>query len=86
MALLVSLWLITFGTTFIPLGFLAEGEFPVLDHLSTVLGNIAFAAWFLLLYLFPDGRFVPRWTRWGALTLILLVLIDLLWPYNLTRT
>jgi len=22
-----------------------------------------FAAFFLMLYLFPDGRFVPRWTR-----------------------
>jgi signal transduction histidine kinase len=80
MALLVSLWLVAFGTTFIPLGFLVEGEFPLLDHMSIVLGNIAFAAWFLLLYLFPDGRFVPRWTRWGALVMILLILIDLLWP------
>jgi signal transduction histidine kinase len=34
----------------------------------------------LLFYLFPDGRFVPRWTRWLALGWTLLTLIWLLFP------
>ncbi|WTW98412.1 histidine kinase [Streptomycetaceae bacterium NBC_01309] len=40
--------------------------YPALD---AVLGNIQGLGWLGLLptaYLFPDGRFVPRWSRWAA--------------------
>ena len=36
-----------------------------------IIESLAQAA-FLVFYLFPDGRFVPRWTRWLALTWIVL--------------
>jgi hypothetical protein len=36
--------------------------FPV--HLLYYLGQVAFVVFF---YVFPSGRFVPRWTRWLAL-------------------
>ncbi len=36
----------------------------------------------LILYLFPDGRFVPRWTRWAATVLIASFLI----PYSGVQT
>jgi hypothetical protein len=35
-----------------------------LDRVPTFVGYIA---WMLFFYLFPSGRFVPRWTRWLAL-------------------
>jgi len=68
MALFAAITLVTFGgNAFIDTKHaLAEGStvwfWPVtfMDFLgSTVL--------FVFFYLFPDGRFVPRWTRWAAL-------------------
>jgi hypothetical protein len=34
----------------------------------------------LVLYLFPDGRFVPRWSRWFALALIALTVPNFFFP------
>ncbi len=75
MALFVSLMLVTFGAT-LP---------PVIEALARVQPAWRFPAFFIqdlalfflvtLLYLFPDGRFVPRWTGllalgWGLWSLI----------------
>jgi hypothetical protein len=40
---------------------------PLLEWLSSFLGLLGDATLLLLFYLFPDGRFVPRWTRWAAI-------------------
>jgi hypothetical protein len=32
--------------------------------LANLASNLAFASLVLTFYLFPDGRFVLRWTRW----------------------
>ena len=64
MALLFSILFITFPGTVI-FGTLAQYHpawitvQAVTDSLSSLL--------FLALFIFPDGRFVPRWTRWVAL-------------------
>ena len=61
MALFASFTLVTFVVTFtgtiesLP----AAWWLPV--HSVTFIGDICIALFF---YLFPDGRFVPRWTRW----------------------
>lgn len=66
-ALFVALALVLFGVTWplVP---------PLLEHAPAVLRSLVFvwkplglAALVLLVYLFPDGRFVPRWVRWPAL-------------------
>jgi hypothetical protein len=66
-ALFASLCLITFGT----FG-LNEGAVALPDQYSAVwlpvqllalLGNVAIYAFVLI---FPNGRFVPRWTRWAV--------------------
>jgi hypothetical protein len=62
MALLGSLTLITFGATLNPLL-----DLPLLWKLSAeAVGFIGTALLILFIYLFPDGRFVPPWTRWLA--------------------
>lgn len=33
-------------------------------RLGTVLGTLVFTSAFFAFYIFPDGRFVPRWTAW----------------------
>jgi hypothetical protein len=62
MALVVSLTLITFGATFfVPYPLL---DLPLVWRLSAeTISFIGSALLILFLYLFPDGRFVPRWTR-----------------------
>ena len=68
MALFVSLALLLFGTvTFPPTTDTLAGEYPVWEIPGALLDFLGSAAFGLFLYLFPDGRFVPRWTRWVAL-------------------
>jgi signal transduction histidine kinase len=59
------------------LGRLATGS----TELTTRLGFASLAAFFVLTYLFPNGRFVPRWTRWLALTWGLLGAVTLFAPW-----
>ena len=54
MALFVSLWMVLFGA----------GINGVIPGPGTILFIFANAGLFLLMCLFPDGKFVPRWTRW----------------------
>jgi len=49
--------------------------FPV--RLLDYLGQVAFCIFF---YVFPNGRFVPRWTRWLAFAVALLWLPDIFFP------
>jgi hypothetical protein len=37
---------------------------PALTGLLDLLGMTSWQFMFMVFYLFPDGRFVPRWTRW----------------------
>jgi hypothetical protein len=40
--------------------------FPALYPALALLSSLALCSLFVLFYIFPDGRFVPRWTRWAA--------------------
>ena len=69
MGLFVSLALLTFGTATFPSTMAALADLhPVSDVAVAFLHFLGSASFGLFLYLFPDGRFVPRWTRWVALT------------------
>ena len=43
----------------------------VLEVMVSLLTYVGYMAWMLFFYLFPSGRFVPRWTRWLALCWVL---------------
>jgi hypothetical protein len=81
MALLVSLMLFTLGAVLavpyplvdLPLVWKASGE---------AVSFIGSALLVLFLYLFPDGRFVPRWTRWLALVWILGLMVPATFFYD----
>jgi len=66
-ALLTALWLVTFGTTETSLA-LAESQ----SLLQSLFAFVDGLGWVVLLPLFlltfPDGRFIPRWTRWLFVT------------------
>lgn len=72
-----SLVLITFGVTWPnTLPILVEAN-PLFKLPVNIVDIIGFGTFFWLCYTFPDGRFVPRWTRPIAiLFLILVALID----------
>lgn len=72
-ALLASLALVTFGSTFPGLESLPRA-FPALNPFTALLAIVALTSMLLFLFLFPNGRFVPGWTRWLALAWIIGVL------------
>jgi hypothetical protein len=65
MALLTSLGLLAFGIFFLTEGpvVLAE-QYPAVWLPVRSLAFFGSISFILFLYLFPDGRFLPRWTRW----------------------
>jgi signal transduction histidine kinase len=72
MGLFASLALLTFGT--VTYTFTLEAltiRYPAWDVPVSSLHFLGSATFGLFLYLFPDGRFVPRWTRWVALAWII---------------
>jgi len=72
MGLLVSLALLTFGTaTFVFTMQALAVQHPAWETPTSFLHFLGAASFGLFLYLFPDGRFVPRWTRWVVLVWIL---------------
>jgi hypothetical protein len=65
MALFASLALLTFGTaTFVFTMEALAARHPAWQTPVAFLHFLGAASFALFLYLFPDGRFVPRWTRW----------------------
>ena len=73
MALFCAFALVTFGNA-LPFYDFTNGSIvpslatnAVLRVVALVLFAIGEASLVLFFYLFPSGRFAPRWTRWGAL-------------------
>lgn len=58
MALLVALTLILMPAVFTPV---AQGLPTSLQWLGQIVGQVSFVSLYLLIGLFPSGRFVPRW-------------------------
>ncbi len=67
MGLLVSFALISLGVYLISGINLEVSALPGWRWVNLVLATLGGYACFLLLYLFPDGRFVPRWGPWLVL-------------------
>lgn len=69
---------VVFATMANSLSNLVGNLHPVLGFLVSGLGNGGWVGLFPIFYLFPDGKFVPHWTRWmmavwaGFIVLLLL--------------
>jgi hypothetical protein len=55
-----------------------SGLHPQLYWLLTPIGVLSWWGLFMLLFLFPNGQFVPPWTRWIALFLLLVYVVSIL--------
>lgn len=76
----VSLALITIGATFSdPIG-LVGTQYPALRPLTVFLSALSGVLIGTLFYIFPDGHFVPRWTRWLVPFLIIRETANVLVP------
>ncbi len=85
-ALFASLALILMGTSFSPVTYLLVIVFGPTSPGGVLITCLEAAAWSsigLSLALFPDGRFVPRWTRWLVLG-YLVSQVPLIIPSNLS--
>lgn len=76
MVLFVALLLVLLGTTFWnTVGALAAYD-PAWGTVGNALGALAKLGLLGFLFVFPDGRFVPGWTRWVAVVLAVGLVVE----------
>ena len=91
MALFVALVLVLAGTNFSPTSYVlpvALGPTSLLGNLGTGVQALGWSSLVLFFALFPNGRFVPGWTRWVTLAVLACLLswaIPSNWPYSVVR-
>ena len=73
MAHVASIMLVTIFVVFSPSPMMLANAQPLWRWPIILLRAIALTSTVGLFYLFPDGRFVPRWTRWLAIGLLALI-------------
>jgi hypothetical protein len=82
LVLYASTMLVTFGTIQADTLYWLVEAYPVWDLPVALVNFVAEASFFVLFCMFPDGRFVPRWTRWAAAAWIAYWLLDSFFPYS----
>jgi len=91
MALFVALMLVLMGTNFSPAGYvlpIAAGLTSPLGILCTGVQALVFSSVALFFALFPNGRYVPGWTRWVTLAYLLCLLpfsVPSNWLFSIVR-
>jgi len=80
-ALFVSLWFATFGVTGAPLLDPLIRAHPAWQLPVRFLQGASLGCFPIFTYLFPDGRFVPRWTRALTLAWIVWIVISPFTPF-----
>lgn len=86
MGLLVALALILFGTVPSTDYQQLATAFPFVQIAGDILQFLLSTFPFVVGFLFPNGRFVPRWTRWFALLIILCMGFGAIFPTSLFNT
>ncbi len=84
MAILVSVALMTFGAAILDgMDSLSRMQ-PALSNLIMFINGIAIASSLLVLYMFPNGKFTPRWTRYLTWVWLAWLLAYALFPFKAT--
>jgi hypothetical protein len=85
MALLASFSLVAFGASFPGIPAVLAAVHPGWWLPVTLLGEnvLGFPSLLVFFFLFPTGRFVPRWTRWVALGFTVLQVVTAFYPVSL---
>lgn len=80
MSLLFTLALVTLGTISSPLTAALAQFYPAWDLAVALVRAIGLASLIIAFLVFPDGHFVPRWTRWLIVVWLVYVIAALFWP------
>ncbi len=78
-ALFVSFALMVFGLTW-PDTFDSAMYHPVWGDVARFLTQLGLSSLFAFFFVFPDGRFVPRWSRWVVPFIFVMPVINVLSP------
>jgi hypothetical protein len=81
-ALFVSFALMIFGLTW-PATFDSALHHPVWGTLAGFLTQLGLVSLFVFFFIFPDGRFVPRWSRWVVLLFFAMPVLYVLFPHSI---
>jgi hypothetical protein len=81
-ALFVSFALMVFGLTW-PDTFDSASHHPLWGNLAGFLTQLGLASLFVFFFIFPDGRFVPRWSRWVVLLFLATPVLYVLFPHSI---
>jgi hypothetical protein len=81
-ALFVSFALMIFGLTW-PDTFDSASYHPWWGNLARFLTQLGLTSLFAFFFIFPDGRFVPRWSRWVVLLLFVVPVLYVLFPHSI---
>ncbi len=80
LAIFASLMLITYGINEPEIGGVLVRHYPTWRWPVESLQAFGIASVLIICYLFPSGRFVPRWTGWLTIVWVGLILIWLFFP------
>lgn len=80
LTLTTALALLTFGGTFAGATGALAGAHPAWAPAVAALDALGSIAFTCFLFLFPDGRFIPRWTRWIGLVWVVQQSVAVLVP------
>jgi hypothetical protein len=80
-ALFVSFALVVFGLTWPDTFGAAQGNL-LWDGLVGFLAQLGLSSLLVFFFVFPDGRFVPRWTRWVAAFSFAMPVFVVLFPHS----
>lgn len=80
MSLLFALALVTLGMIISPLTTALVHLYPIWNLPVIVVHAVGLASLVIAFLVFPDGHFVPRWTRWLAVVWLGYVIASLFWP------
>jgi hypothetical protein len=75
-----SLMLIALGTAISLSSIITLSQENVSTPLTTTIGGLGFIGLFIYLTIFPDGRYVPRWTAFTAIGGVMWAVSGLIWP------
>jgi len=81
-ALFVSFALMVFGLTW-PDTFDSALHHPLWGNLAGFLTQLGLTSLFVFFFVFPDGRFVPRWSRWVVLLFFAMPVLYVLFPHSI---
>jgi hypothetical protein len=81
LAFLASIVLLTFGVD-LPIPVFTLDLVPLWTAMARAVSLVGVASFVLFFYTFPDGRFVPRWSRWLAFLTLGVLIPSILFPHS----